>query len=301
MRYRLARFVPRANMSGSLDKGKAKEIHPAVTSAIEDALNTPMSLSSSIDSSYEPSPIPRPPQAHRPPPLRPMRPRLLSQLTRTTMPTASLTYEAAGPPRRRVSSDRPPPGQGESSTAWMSASPVEAEEPFPDLDPDTRMPMRSDSAPSLHLQRTITDLLASPASSSSSYLPFDLPKVPKVGLPSLPNLPSLPSLPGLPGRTSLDGAGSRRTISSTSANDDWGSWATGWWSGHKTKVDATLSKEDQAETVEEEQEKHRRKCESSHRPKVMPRLTADRTPKNPIVFCHGLLGFDYLGPASLPP
>lgn len=30
-------------------------------------------------------------------------------------------------------------------------------------------------------------------------------------------------------------------------------------------------------------------------------LTADRTPKNPVVFCHGLLGFDYLGPASLPP
>ena len=27
---------------------------------------------------------------------------------------------------------------------------------------------------------------------------------------------------------------------------------------------------------------------------------ADRTPKNPLVFCHGLLGFDYVGPASLP-
>ena len=298
MRYRLARIVHRANMSATRDKGKAKEIHPAVTSAIEDALNTPMSLSSSVDSSYEPSPIPRPPQAHQPPPLRPMRPRLLSQLTRSTMPTASLSYEAAGPPRRRVSSDRPMPGQGESSTAWMSASPVEAEESFPDLDPDTRMPMRSDSSPSLHLQRTITDLLASPASSSSSYLPFNIPKV---GLPSLPNLPTLPTLPGLPGRSSLEGAGSRRNFSSTSTNDDWGSWATGWWSGHKTKVDATLSKEDQADTVEEEQEKHRRKCKLCERSAIVYRLMVDRTPKNPIVFCHGLLGFDYLGPASLPP
>ena len=231
-----------------------------MSSAIEDALNTPMSLSSSVDSSYEPSPIPRPPQAHQPTPLRPMRPRLLSQLTRSTMPTASLTYAAAGSPRRRVSSDRPMPGQGESSTAWMSASPVEAEDSFPDLDPDTRMPVRSDSAPSLHLQRTITDLLASPSSSSSSYLPFNLPKV---GLPSLPNLP------GLPARSSLDGVGSRRNISSTSTNDDWGSWATGWWSGHKSKVDATLAKEDQADTVEEEKEKHRRKCEFRYGPEMV--------------------------------
>ena len=30
-------------------------------------------------------------------------------------------------------------------------------------------------------------------------------------------------------------------------------------------------------------------------------LNPDKTPKNPVVFCHGLLGFDYLGPASLPP
>ncbi|WVO20533.1 uncharacterized protein IAS62_001830 [Cryptococcus decagattii] len=26
-----------------------------------------------------------------------------------------------------------------------------------------------------------------------------------------------------------------------------------------------------------------------------------RSPKHPVVFCHGLLGFDYLGPASMPP
>jgi hypothetical protein len=30
-------------------------------------------------------------------------------------------------------------------------------------------------------------------------------------------------------------------------------------------------------------------------------MVTDRTPKNPLVFCHGLLGFDYIGPASLPP
>jgi hypothetical protein len=30
-------------------------------------------------------------------------------------------------------------------------------------------------------------------------------------------------------------------------------------------------------------------------------IITDRTPKYPLVFCHGLLGFDYIGPASLPP
>lgn len=34
---------------------------------------------------------------------------------------------------------------------------------------------------------------------------------------------------------------------------------------------------------------------------LMSRLLVDDTPKHPLVFCHGLLGFDYLGPASLPP
>lgn len=47
-----------------------------------------------------------------------------------------------------------------------------------------------------------------------------------------------------------------------------------------------LKEEDKGETTEEEEAKLSRKYAS---------------PKNPIIFCHGLLGFDYLGPASLPP
>lgn len=55
--------------------------------------------------------------------------------------------------------------------------------------------------------------------------------------------------------------------------------------GHKGRVDALLDESDQAETVEEEEVKHAIKYAS---------------PKYPIVFCHGLLGFDYLGPESMP-
>lgn len=202
-----------------------------------------------------------------------MPPRLLSGLARSTLPTSSLSYASAGIPIHRSTSD--PDKRGESSTAWRSASPVEMDDPFPDLDPTTGLPLGSARPnprdPSLHLQRTITDLLASPSTEpTSSILPFSIPKVtiPKVGMPSIPNLSniSVPSIPGLPslGRLSLEsenGGGSRRNFSTTNKEDDWGTWASGWWSGNKSKVDETLSKEDQADTVEEEQEKHRRKCE----------------------------------------
>lgn len=253
-------------------KGKEREVHPAVSTALEEALTTP--LSSSIDSTYASSPISLPPRAHYATPIRPLPPRLLSQLARSTMPTAGLSYASAG--KRRAVSEGDP-SRGESSTAWRSASPVEMDEPFPDLDPDSGLPQRrkdsTDSdAPSLHLQRTITDLLAAqPDKQNTSFLPFSVPGLNLPSLPSMPSIPSLPSMPNLPsinlpGHSALDGTGAKRSISTTSPKDDWGSWATGWWSGHKTKVDETLSKEDQADTVEEEQEKHRRKCELSSRP-----------------------------------
>ncbi|THV06023.1 alpha/beta-hydrolase [Dendrothele bispora CBS 962.96] len=63
----------------------------------------------------------------------------------------------------------------------------------------------------------------------------------------------------------------------------------GWWfqSGNKSNVDTLLEKDDRADTVQEEQENIRKKY---------------RSPKNPIVFCHGLLGFDSvtIGPSIAP-
>lgn len=277
--------------SAMSSKGKAKETGPipsptasaSVSTAIEEALSTPLPLGSSIDSSYSPSPISRPPQAHHPAPVRPMPPRLLSGLARSTLPTASLTYANAGPsnhgaPKQPTVLDLD--NLGESSTAWRSASPVEYDESFPDLDPTTGLPLgqatRRARDPSLHLQRTITDLQASEANEKgSSFLPFSI-AVPK-GLPGIGNIPSLPSvslptvslpsvsIPSIPGLPSLSSKSSdvdlsKRNFSTSTKGEDWGTWATGWWSGNKSKVDETLSKEDQADTVEEEQEKHRRKC-----------------------------------------
>jgi len=60
---------------------------------------------------------------------------------------------------------------------------------------------------------------------------------------------------------------------------------SGWWREHKAMVDGMLKDEDKGKTVEDEEEAIARRHQA---------------PKHPIVFCHGLFGFDHLGPASLP-
>lgn len=84
-------------------------------------------------------------------------------------------------------------------------------------------------------------------------------------------------------RRSLDG-GQRRSFSTSSKRGV--SWTPNWLAPSKKRIDSMLSKEDRAPTKEEEQVKHQIKY---------------ATPQHPIVLCHGLLGFDYLGPASMPP
>ncbi|TYJ58737.1 hypothetical protein B9479_000573 [Cryptococcus floricola] len=299
------------DLEGDHGEGQPRSSGP-MSVLLDEALHTSLSPpSSSLASSLEStspfakdahSPIPEPPQAHYPPTLRPSHPRMLSQvqLARQTLPTTSMTYSGSfddQPDGRQRSSSASlvaglgrSSGEGESSSGWQRARATTAlsDDPFPDLDPSTGLPVElsprrrgSDvsDAPSLHLQRTITDLLSAPSKSSSSKSSF---------MPSLPNL-SLPRV-SLPSTPSFDftgkGKGKDKEFSTTAAQDDWGTWATGWWSGNKGKVDTMMSDEDKADTVEEEKAKLRKKY---------------RTPKNPIVFCHGLLGFDYLGPASLPP
>ncbi|KAH7914796.1 Alpha/Beta hydrolase protein [Hygrophoropsis aurantiaca] len=62
-----------------------------------------------------------------------------------------------------------------------------------------------------------------------------------------------------------------------------------WWfqSDSKENVDALLNEEDRADTIQQSHDKLRKKY---------------RAPKNPIVFCHGLLGFDSvtIGPSIAP-
>ena len=249
----------------SIDKGKGKANEglispyhgPGMTDeplsmALEEAISTnlsPVSPRSSLDSDFHPaSPISPPPQAHHSAPLRPKPQRLLSQLTRATLPISTGQY--ASKDRRVTYGDYM--SLGESSQAGRS-KPTTAinDDPFPDLDPTTGLPvaLRSNSAssnaPSLHLQRTITDLQHSPVKAPSSLLPFNI-AMPRVSIPGLSSGDN-----GQPSGT--------RSISTSAPQQDWSSWATSWWSG-KSKMDSQLAEEDQADTVEEEAEKHRRKC-----------------------------------------
>jgi triacylglycerol lipase len=250
-----------------LDKGKGRaseggQISPyhepgstdePLTDALEEALKTPLppvSVASSLESSFDrKSPISAPPQAHYSVPVRPKPNRLLSQLTRSTLPSSTSQYAAQD---RRVTQSGYTT-HGESSSAWRT-SPTTAicDEPFPDLDPTTGLPAADrrssidSDAPSLHLQRTITDLLQSPVKEPASFLPFNF-ALPRVQLPGRPSLDSVRPA-------------STRSVSSSAPQQDWSSWASSWWSGNKAKMDSQLAEEDQAETVEEEAEKHRRKC-----------------------------------------
>ena len=229
-----------------------------IPNAIEEALATPLpppTASVSLRSPFErPSPIPLPPKAHHPSFTQP--PRLLSQLTRSTLPTAGLSYASsdhAGPSRRAVS-HAGLPQLGESSTVWQRGFAGSTyDDSFPDLDPETGLPVDlqqrrgsvDSEVPSLHLQRTITDLLASPPKSSGDLASY----IPKIQLPSL----------GLPTRLSTD-ANSRRSFSSSADAQEW-YWPSGWWGRNKVKVDRLVAEEDQADTVEEEKEGIQRKCE----------------------------------------
>ena len=219
------------------------EAHDILESMLEEAIDT------TLPSGEDITPISPLPQAHYPSTMSStLRPRILSQITRSTMPTASLTY--AEP--LSMSTEYP---HAESSAAARRRAMS-----FPDLDPMTGLPLDSDSergvngngmrqsANGLQLQRTITGLLKSPTQTIVPGM-----GLPSMGLPKM-QMPALPSLPGW--------QGGQRSMSTSSANSAQGDWGWGWWNGNKSKVDRMMSDEDQAETVEEEQEKHKRKCTS---------------------------------------
>lgn len=246
-------IVEREDQS-SKRKGKQRADPPTpikspLTSLLQEALDTPISSTpSSIDSAFEGPSISPLPRAAQPPILQSMNhPRLVSQLTRATLPISSLTYVSTSNGRNvRSASHTGLPQLGESSTAWRKSMTID--DTFPDLDPATGLPLDSprrsmdsftSTAPSLHLQRTITSLLDPPQEESSSF-------------------PTLSSLGGMIPKLS---GGRPRSFSTSAAQGDWTSWATGWWgSGNKKKVDRMMSDEDKAETVEEEKDKLRKKC-----------------------------------------
>lgn len=272
-------------------QGSLRSTSPStpLRSMLEEALNTPISHAArlSIDQNHSPSSgltdhgLSSPPLAHHPTAFpRIQRPQLVSQLTRSTLPVSSLSYATASESplnlRQPLFSYQPDVEALESprkrtTSASSHASSSTARQSFPDLDPATGLPLattmqRSSSAggestTSLHLQRTITSLLASPQAETK-------PKAMSSYLPSLPALSSL-SL-GIPGRASSESGRPRtekRQLSSSlptkKEDDSWGSSLGTWWSGSGAGTKGTegmMADEDVQGSAEETQAKIQEKC-----------------------------------------
>lgn len=314
-----AASTPRASVDDKPDF--AKPLSPSsepLSSLLQDALSSPLPHDSRGPS---PSTTPRPftppnsltppPRAHHAPVNRSkralpshQRPRLVSRLSRSS-PTSGTTYanaeddshtrarvhdhahahapssETVDAIQRRLSSGGTPLSPGTSMWAMDYAHQHTRLESFPDLDPRTGLPKSPSTSPTgatdarLQIQRTISEL------SSHEGEVDDEPQVslPLVGPVALPKSP-------------FD-VGRRAFSTSVSASQDFSKdlskWAKNWLPGtsvSKEHVDSILSEADQQATAEEEQEHISKKYE---------------TPTNPLVFCHGLLGFDVLGPRNIAP
>ena len=260
------RAEPTPGRPASLDDAPGTS-RPPLSSLLHEALNTPLPdpVSFATQSPFQrPSPITAPPKAHQPPLLRRHEPRLLSGLAGSTLPSSSLSYASALETRHNRTTSHPAqPPLGDTPAEWKRTASITSlyDGPFPDLDPATGLPLEVDEPSgsdhrSFHLQRTITGLQSAPLRSEENGV-----------LPTLSDFTrSLPSLSLQGPRSSAEAwrSGTRRSLSSSPPQENWTTWATGWWNGDKGKVDNTLSEEDQADTVAEEREKHRRKCELAH-------------------------------------
>lgn len=297
----------------------AKPLSPSsepLSSLLQDALSS--SLPHDSPKTPSPSSTPRPftppnsvtppPKAHHAPVNRSkralpshQRPRLVSRLSRSSSTTGTTYANAeddshtrarvhdhahAHEPssatineiQRRLSSGGTPLSPGTSMWAMDYAHQHTRLESFPDLDPRTGLPKSPDMRTSdarLQIQRTISEL-SSHEGEVDDEPQMSLPLVGSVALP----------------RSPFD-VGRRAFSTSVSASQDFSKdiskWAKNWLPGtsvSKEHVDSILSEDDQAPTAEQEQEHINKKYE---------------TPKNPLVFCHGLLGFDVLGPRNIAP
>ncbi|KAK7059168.1 lipase 2 [Paramarasmius palmivorus] len=198
------------------------------------------SLVSLNEALHEPLDLPKPPPPARPPSFYGSRnltrnPPFIDSLTRSTLPTASLS---AAP---QCSSSRSPSPRAHTSL------------PAPSIRPSHSPPTR-----------TSLETLRSVSRRDSSFRTQ---------------------------RANHTRSASATSISASDEDSDQGkpNFINWWWfqNGNKSDVDRLLGEDDRADTVQEEQANIRKKY---------------RSPKNPVVFCHGLLGFDSvtIGPSIAP-
>ncbi|KAG8712992.1 hypothetical protein FRC11_013630 [Ceratobasidium sp. 423] len=171
--------------------------------------------------------------------LSPKTPRFLDGLTRTTMPTASLSV----PPR------------------------VYLHTPIPS-------PFRDTARATAQAEALLNPPIAASQSAIVSKRSESPLKAPTLLAPTRSSIDTL--------RGTLQRSDSIHTTASH--NKSFSSW---WFGDNKKDVDRLLDESDRAETAEQERDKFRSKY---------------LTPRNPIVFCHGLFGFDTitLGPSFAP-
>lgn len=218
---------------------------------------------------------------------------LLEALEEPLSSALSTGPSAAPPPTRsKSSSDVPaalPSLYAQASTSQVFIPPLPpAPPPQAHIDsPDAFAPAAAAAAPTHARQTSFSQRSATALATSSFFNPHAssasrTPSPTGFGGPYLQRsatLSSIDSLRHVQRQQSLGGSGGGgqqvRPISSGS----------GWWKEHKAMVDGMLKDEDKADTVEGEEDVIARRHQA---------------PKNPVVFCHGLFGFDHLGPASLP-
>ena len=261
--------TPAANQSDS--PGPSSPSTPlSALSSLHDAFSDDPHISAAHSrSNSDDVKLPSRPQAARLPTALP-RPSYFSNLTRSTLPTACLS----------------PP----SSASYVRAAYTDPfENPFPQqFDHD-----RSD-----------LDLFFSP-----TPVPLPMPHSPAPAHlnSSPPEGSSVESLRTIHERS--------RTIHTTASQQTFAfpqlpslqSWFSPKDSSDKNDVHSLLSEEDQAENTEAEREHIRQKCAYLPVPSFLCDANAvpgfpDVATKNPLVFCHGLLGFDTvtLGPQIAP-
>ncbi|CAE6421226.1 unnamed protein product [Rhizoctonia solani] len=206
---------------------------PSAIESLQDA------LSENLTSAHQKSPSSASSAGMPPSFLSPKTPRFLDGLTRTTMPTASLSV----PPKAYLHTPIPSPFR---DTARATAQ-TEA-------------------------------LLNPPIATSQSAIVSKRSESPLKGPAFMaPTRSSIDTLRG-----TLQRSDSIHT--SASQNKSFSSW---WFGDNKKEVDRLLDESDRAETAAQERDGFRSKY---------------LTPHNPIVFCHGLFGFDTitLGPSFAP-
>ncbi|ESK98102.1 triacylglycerol lipase [Moniliophthora roreri MCA 2997] len=237
-------------------------------------------------------------------------------MTSTTTPTPVLRWLGTWSPYgsrphspNSSPSDSQPPSPSLVSLNEALHEPLELPKPPPPARPSsfyasrnlTRNPPYLDNLTRSTLPTASLSAAPQCSNSSRSPSPRSLSTLPAPSIKpshSPPTRTSLETLRSVSRRdSSIRHSNHGRSVSSTSVTlldeDDGQSKSptnTSWWwfqTGNKSNVDNLLGEDDRADTVQEEQAKIRKKY---------------RSPKNPVVFCHGLLGFDSvtIGPSIAP-